>query len=139
MEETQESEQEPLNVEFESQARQRGNAPITSQPEGEGALESTSPATQASKHTAPLLCSARLNLAILLFFGAAVIYAIRVNLSIAIPCMARKPVENTSQRRDDVPEECLARFENQESNESSSDQGGKVVLIFHYLIFSFSR
>ena len=86
---------------------------------------------QAGARKAPLLCSARLNLAILLFFGSAVIYAIRVNLSIAIPCMARTPVENTSQRRDDVPEECLARHESQLKNESVSEHEGKVVPTFH--------
>lgn len=48
----------------------------------------------------PLCCSARLNLAVLMFFGFAVVYGLRVNLSVAMVAMVNatdpKPAENSS-------------------------------------------
>lgn len=48
----------------------------------------------------PQCCSARLNLAILMFFGFAVVYGLRVNLSVAMVAMVNitepQPAPNTS-------------------------------------------
>jgi len=44
----------------------------------------------------PVICSQRWILAYLLFWGFFFVYALRVNISVAIVCMVRTPVDNSS-------------------------------------------
>ena len=44
----------------------------------------------------PVLCSQRWILAYLFFWGFFFVYALRVNISVAIVCMVRTPVDNAS-------------------------------------------
>ncbi|KAK7092604.1 sialin-like [Littorina saxatilis] len=54
----------------------------------------------------PILTSVRFRLALVTWFGFAVLYAQRTNLSIAMVCMAKTPVHNTTGKNADVNEKC---------------------------------
>uniref|UniRef100_A0A3P9H1W5 Sialin n=1 Tax=Oryzias latipes TaxID=8090 RepID=A0A3P9H1W5_ORYLA len=63
------------------------NSPPSESGEDEEPLIKNNPVVQLSSPVPPQCCSARLNLAILMFLGFSVVYGLRVNLSVAMVAM----------------------------------------------------
>lgn len=85
----------------------------------------------------PKCCSARLNLAILMFFGFSVVYGLRVNLSVAMVAMVNstepKPAPNTS-----IFHECPLPSGKDNTNDTSPQREGVTVLPLSLSFFFFS-